>query len=334
MYKIDVFLSSIIFHSWKDSIILLQTTSNPMLLPLAEDFKIVSHCIESISSKTEASSITRRVPKDWWVEDLCELEVDLYKSIMSNIINRKVVSSEVIGEALKASANGRLPNWDVSKHHLIAETIVWLLPDEKVSVSCSFLLKLYKTAIFVDLGDMTKQELVRRIGRQLEEASVKDILVQPYKHIMGKLPYPNLALSKFVDLAELVSGIPRPTHDGLYRVIDMYVKLRTSATSGTSTPEMLKGTNKYLKHKTEDDSDAAATAEELKALRKELAALSLNNKDKVVMSKVKGLLKSKRSFIKLWASKMGVGENNSSSDSSESNGFAVPEEAKSTPSRN
>ena len=39
---------------------------------------------------------------------------------------------------------------------------------------------------------------------------------------------PNLPLSNFVDLAEMVSGISRPGHDGLYRAIDMYLKVRVS----------------------------------------------------------------------------------------------------------
>lgn len=136
--------------------------------------------------------------------------------------------------------------------------------------------------------------------------------------------------------------------------------VRTAATSGTTTPDVPKGPTKdpnnvshsssksgtttTITTNTEDDLDAVATAEELTALRKELASLRLSNgdkdgdskpnTDKVVMSKMKGLLKSKRSFIKLWASKGGVGENNSGSDSSESNGSAIPEEVKSTPSRN
>ncbi|KAF7840747.1 BTB/POZ domain-containing protein NPY2 [Senna tora] len=495
-YKIDVFLSSSIFYSWKDSIIVLQT-SKPML-PLAEDLKIVSHCIESIANKAcvdvskvdwsysynrmklpqengidpiqNGGKIHHQVPKDWWVEDLCELEVDLYKSVITNIITKAILSNEVIGEALKAYAYRKLPNLskgmmiqihhgDVSKHRLVLETIVWLLPAEKDSVSCRFLLKLLKSAIFLELGNMTKEELIRRIGQQLEEACVSDILIQEpdgkttmydvdivqkivkeffmqdryaeiesvggdeFKEIrrMGILSDasklmvaklvdeylveiakdPNLPLSKFVDLAELVSGISRPSHDKLYRAIDMYLKehpgiskserkricklmdckklsidasmhavqnerlpmrvvvqvlyfeqVRTAATSGTSTPDVpAKRTLKDLNNGSHGSSRSATTtttntAEELKALRKELASLRLSNgdkdgdhihnkpnnaADKVVVNKMKGLLKSKRSFIKLWASK---GENNSGSDSSESIGSANPEEAKSTPSRN
>lgn len=136
-----------------------------------------------------------------------------------------------------------------------------------------------------------------------------------------------------------------------------FEQLRTAASSGTSTPDIPRGI-KDLNNESngssrsgttnpEDELDAVATAEELKALRKELASLRLSNgvgnndkdgdtkpsMDKAVMGKVKGLLKSKKSFIKLWASKGGQGEN-SGSDSSESMSSANPEEAKSTPSRN
>lgn len=36
----------------------------------------------------------------------------------------------------------------------------------------------------------------------------------------------NLPLSTFINLAETVSSYPRPSHDGLYRAIDTYLKVR------------------------------------------------------------------------------------------------------------
>lgn len=321
IYKIDVFLSSSILLSWKDSIIVLQTCK--CISPLAEDLKVVNRCVESIANKAcvdvsrvdwsytynrkkliEENGIdqdqsgvrVRSVPKDWWVEDLCELEVDLFKSVITNIKSKSILSAEVIGEALKAYAYRRLPNFskgitqcgDVSKHHLVIETIVWLLPNEKGCVSCRFLVKLLKAAISLELGDVTIEVLVKRIGHQLEEVSVSDILIRASdgdartiydviivqrivkeyfaqdlnteielvgghddleetrkpagilsdasKLMVAKLidgylaeiaKDPNLALSQFVDLAELVTGIPRPSHDGLYRAIDMYLKVTT-----------------------------------------------------------------------------------------------------------
>lgn len=95
VYKIDVFLNSSIFRSWKDSIIVLQTTKS--LLPFSEELKLVSICIESVASKASVDVYkvdwsytynrkklpeengndpnwngirSRMVPKDWWVEDL------------------------------------------------------------------------------------------------------------------------------------------------------------------------------------------------------------------------------------------------------------------------
>ncbi|CAK9145830.1 unnamed protein product [Ilex paraguariensis] len=211
IYKVDVFLNFSIFRSWKDSIIVLQTTK--LLLPLSEELKLVSHCIDSITSRASVdvskvdwsytysqkmlpeengndsnwnSIKSRVVPKDWWVEDLCELEVDLYKRLIVMIKDKGIISSEVIGKALKAYALRRLPGFskgiiqcgDVLKTRSIVDTIVWLLPSEKGSVSCGFMLKLLKAAVSMDSGEMVKGELVKKIGQQLEEASVNDFLIQ------------------------------------------------------------------------------------------------------------------------------------------------------------
>ena len=210
IYKIDVFLNSSIFRSWKDSIIVLQTTKSMMML--SEELKLVSHCIESIASKVSVDvskvdwsySYNRKIPEendnrmlngglrtitvptDWWVEDLAELELDLYKRVLVHIKNRGLVHDDVIGEALKSYASRRLPGFnkgvtpsgDLVKTRSIVDTIVWLLPSEKGSVSCGFLLKLLKMAILVDSGELVKMSLVKKIGQQLEEASVHDLLIR------------------------------------------------------------------------------------------------------------------------------------------------------------
>ncbi|KAJ0744099.1 putative BTB/POZ domain, NPH3 domain, NPH3/RPT2-like family protein [Helianthus annuus] len=211
IYKIDVFLNSSIFRSWKDSIIVLQTTrSMPML---SEELKLVSRCIDAIASKVSVDvsrvdwsytynrknlseetnnhmlnggirSVT--VPTDWWVEDLAELELDLFKRVLVNIKNKGLVHHEVIGEALKAFASRRLPGFnkgvipsgDMTRARSVVDAIVGLLPSEKGSVSCGFLLKLLKMAVLVDLGETGKIKLVKKIGQQLEEASVHDLLIR------------------------------------------------------------------------------------------------------------------------------------------------------------
>ncbi|KAF9665946.1 hypothetical protein SADUNF_Sadunf16G0178000 [Salix dunnii] len=487
IYKIDVFLSSSIFRSWKDSIIVLQTTRS--LLPLSEELEVISHCIDAIAAKAcvDVSKVdwsysynrknlpqengtgsnlnglrNRSVPKDWWVEDLCELEIGLYKRVVTTIRTKAILSDEVIGEALKAYAYRRLPGFSkgmiqsgqAAKYRSTVDIIVWLLPAERGSVTCSFLLKLLKAAIYADFGDTTKGQLIKKIGQQLEEASVNDLLIRAgegenmmydvdsvkkmveeflmrdqiaeiesqeghevqeirkpgilsdaSKLMVAKLidgylaeiaKDPNLPLLKFIELAEMVSGISRPAHDALYRAVDMYLKghpgiskgerkricklmdckklsvdacmhamqndrlplrvvvqvlffeqVRAAASSGSSTPDLPKSirdlnngsqrSSRSTTANTEEDWDAVASAEELKALKEEVASLRLangrNGVDKAVSNKLKGMLKSKKIFTKLWSSKGEKGEN-SGSDSSESPGSANIEEAKSTPSRN
>lgn len=316
IYKIDIFLNSSIFRSWKDTIIVLQTSKSQSRM--CEELKLTSHCIDAVASRAsvDVSRVdwsytynrkklpeengndpnlhgirSRMVPKDWWVEDLCELEVDLYKRVVVTIKNKGIVSSEVIGEAAKAYAYRRFPGFnkgvfqfnDVSKCRPILDTVVWLLPAEKGCVSCSFLLKLLKASISLDSGETVKAELVKRIGQQLEEASVNDLLIRAADgegamydaHIVQKIleefmmrdkdsepqledgdeiqevrkpgilseasklmvaklvdgylteiaKDPRLPISTFVALAEMVSSFPRPGHDGIYRAIDMFLKV-------------------------------------------------------------------------------------------------------------
>lgn len=232
IYKLEIFFNSCILHGWKDSIITLQTTK--ALLPWSEDLGIVNRCIDAIASKamvdpskvnwsysynrgqkdyktSESGSSpslnelhSRRyysVPKDWWVEDIAELKIDLYWRVMLAIKSTGKVSSVLIGEALRVYASRWLPGMSkekskaetgkgnardesndkyaeiTTKHRLLLESIVSLLPPEKGSTSCRFLLKLLKAATILGVSPSSKTELARRVGLQLEEASVNDLLI-------------------------------------------------------------------------------------------------------------------------------------------------------------
>lgn len=118
-----------------------------------------------------------------------------------------------------------------------------------------------------------------------------------------------------------------------------FEQVRASASSGSSTPDLPKaikdlnyGSSRSQTTNTDEDWDAVASSEELRALRGELSALRLGNGavqenkvERAAISKMKGLIMSKRIFSKIWSSKA----ENSGSDSSES----VGDEAKSTPTR-
>jgi hypothetical protein len=261
------------------------------------------------------------VPKDWWVEDICDLDTDLFWRVMVTA-KAKGVANDLVAEALKVYAQRWLPGvsdehtmadstrgtrlsvqvdyaLEAKKHRQMLEAIVSLLPAEKGSSTCSFLLKLLKAAAILNASPTSKEELVRRVGLQLEEASVRDLLipslayvnemhdvdvviqiVEHYllqnqsppttppperlkaipdrrrtrstenfqslesrqstaithgsKHKVAKLidSYlaeiardPILSVAKFLQLAESIPDFARPLHDGLYRAIDMYLKV-------------------------------------------------------------------------------------------------------------
>ncbi|KAH6784385.1 Phototropic-responsive NPH3 family protein [Perilla frutescens var. hirtella] len=212
IYKIDVFLSSSIFRSWKDSILVLQTTK--CHLPSSEELKIVSHCLDSIASKAsiEPSKVdwsytynrkklpsenghdplwdgVRKqltVPQDWWAEDLSELHIDLYKRVISTIRAKGRVSPDVVGESLQAYLLRRLPGFskgtirggDILKYRYLVETITELLPTEINSVPCSFLLKLLQASFLLECGERGRRELMQKIAQQLGEATIADFLIR------------------------------------------------------------------------------------------------------------------------------------------------------------
>jgi hypothetical protein len=326
IYKIDVFLSSSIFRTWKDSIIVLQTTKS--LLPWSENLKVINHCVDSIAAKASIDpsevdwsyTYNRKklpsdggpdshwngvrkqltVPRDWWVEDICDLEMSLYKKVILAIKAKGRTASEVVGEALRAYAYRRLfstldsaanNGLDCTRHRAALETIVSLLPAERGSVSCGFLLKLLRAVSLLGSDEAYRDGLVKRIGLQLDGASVSDLLIpassdenamynvdlvssileefmaqrhgdgggielqdddEEYamdgeshhlsssasgsdseralaKLIDGYLAEiakdTNLPLQKFIKIAEMVPLAARPAHDGLYRAIDMYLKV-------------------------------------------------------------------------------------------------------------
>lgn len=207
--KIEIFLNSSVLRNWKDSIIVLQTTKS--LLPCSENLKIVGRCVDSIASKTsvDPSIITwsytynrklaksdqlikfpeklqEPVPKDWWIEDICELDIDLFKRVMIAVKTKGRMDGGVIGEALKTYAIRWLPDSVdalVSEVHIhrnksLVETIICLLPSNKdICCACSFLLKLLKVAILIGVDDSSREDLIRSISLKLDEASVSDLLI-------------------------------------------------------------------------------------------------------------------------------------------------------------
>ncbi|XP_009630316.1 BTB/POZ domain-containing protein At1g67900 [Nicotiana tabacum] len=211
--KLQVFLNSCVLSGWRDSIVTLQSTK---AFPLwSEDLGITSTCIEAIASKVLAHplkmnlshSYSRRddiscngsqslrhnkpLSKDWWADDLAELSIDLYWRTMIAIKSGVKVPAGLIGDALRIYASRWLPHISkyanleskhsdsdsIGKYRLLLESIISLLPTERGAASCSFLLKLLKAANILKASSSSKMELVTRVGLQLEDATVGDLLI-------------------------------------------------------------------------------------------------------------------------------------------------------------
>ncbi|KAK4790752.1 hypothetical protein SAY86_018056 [Trapa natans] len=135
---------------------------------------------------------------NWWAEDLAELGIDLYWRTMAAVKSGGRVPSNLIGDALKVYASRWLPsicitrrrcsddsNYDdsdshddvSSKHRLLLESIISLLPVEKGAVSCGFLLKLLKAANILNVSSSWRTEITRRVALQLEDATTSDLLI-------------------------------------------------------------------------------------------------------------------------------------------------------------
>ncbi|CAH1417254.1 unnamed protein product [Lactuca virosa] len=216
VYKLDVFLNSCILNGWKDSIITLQSTkpfhlwsedlgitsrcieaiaskvlSNPSKVSLSHSYSRRGRDRDDISCNGggESHRNNKTGGKGWWAEDLSELGIDLYWRTMIALKSGGKVPANLVGDALRVYASKWLPNVsrnlekDVdsnpsnSKSRLLLESIISLLPMERNSVSCSFLLKLLKAANILRASSSSRTELSRRIGVQLEEATVPDLLI-------------------------------------------------------------------------------------------------------------------------------------------------------------
>jgi len=141
---------------------------------------------------------------DWWVEDLAVLRIDFYQRVIA-ALRCKGLHAQTIGAALMHYAhhslkglnrkqNGhsdlKLPRIKVhesaarSEHEqrILLETIVSLLPSEKNVVPCSFLFSLLRTAIILDTTVACRLDLEARIGMQLEQATLDDLLIPSFSY--------------------------------------------------------------------------------------------------------------------------------------------------------
>ncbi|MCO5557095.1 hypothetical protein L7F22_010651 [Adiantum nelumboides] len=180
----EAYLERLGKQTLKDIVATLTTCEK--LLPLAEELKIVSRCIDWASVKAvqekdshhqslvtfhEYQHDSSKVHIDWWVEDLSVLRIDFYQRVLAAMRVRGLRTEGIGGalvyyahQSLKGLTKKNLGLWDptienIMKVHdtttameheqrILVETIVSLLPREKQVVSVNFLIGLLRTAFY------------------------------------------------------------------------------------------------------------------------------------------------------------------------------------------
>eukprot|EP01018_Ginkgo_biloba_P001415 Gb_31331 [translate_table: standard] len=240
---------------------------------------------------------------DWWYEDVSVLSLTLYKRLISAMETRGI-KPENIGGAVTVFANKNLPGLSRRQgvqqstkryvnvsltsapseddRRVMLETIESLLPMQKGVTSTSCLFGLLRTAMIINADQLCKDNLERKIGMQLDQATLEDLLMPNYSYTVETLydfncvqrildnfllfdqasgaaspcsaedgqligspsltpitkvaklmdgylaevaPDVNVKLAKFQSLAASLPDYARPLDDGLYRAIDIYLKI-------------------------------------------------------------------------------------------------------------
>ncbi|KAF3780563.1 BTB/POZ domain-containing protein [Nymphaea thermarum] len=238
------------------------------------------------------------VTSDWWYEDLAVLSFPLLKRLIL-AMESKGMSPDNIAGCLTFYANSHLPglqkrnsgnqekNSRISvqtegEQRALLEEIVGLLPMQKGVTSTKFLLGLLRTAVILHASSSSRENLEKRVGIQLDQASLEDLLLPNLTYSVETLydidcvqrildhflvsdqasaetspclvdegqligspslspitmvsrlidgflaeiaPDVNLKFSKFQALAAMIPDYARTLDDGIYRAIDIYLKV-------------------------------------------------------------------------------------------------------------
>lgn len=215
--------------------------------------QIIERCIKSISLKacmdtnevnwsftysrrnasgSPISYSTRKLsvpaPEDWWVEDISDLPIDLYRRVIE-AIKSKHGAQDVIAESIRVYTLKHLQSSSENIDIHILETIVNLLPEEKGTSSCSFMFWLLKSAMLQHASPATKSELVKRVGLQLDEASLNDWMIPSVSYASDTVCDVDLILQiveQYMSQFEPNSSLHRSGQDSMYKVakvIDRYL---------------------------------------------------------------------------------------------------------------
>ncbi|CAA7019387.1 unnamed protein product [Microthlaspi erraticum] len=297
--KTEKFLSHSVFNSIRESIKALKACESVSLI--ADSISITEKCIESIVFRASSSDpslffgwpinnggifaavdtkLKKKQSKDskseLWYDDLAELSFPIFRRLILAMkledLSPEIVESSLIHYAKKhipgiSSRSSSSTIASENQQRELLETIISDLPlvnSSSITATTESLFGLLRSAIILNTSDDCRNLLERKIGSQLEKATLDDLLIPSYSYlnetlydidlverllrhflkndavssssltVVGKLidgvlgeiaADANLKPGKFYNLAVLLPDQARVYDDGLYRAIDVYLKV-------------------------------------------------------------------------------------------------------------
>jgi APA family basic amino acid/polyamine antiporter len=234
---------------------------------------------------------------DWWYDDASSLSFPTYKRLIS-VMESRGTKEEIIAGSLTYYAKKCLPGLNrrqskglgsltcaatlsEEEQRRLLEDIDRMLPLQKGLIPTKVLLWLLRTAMILKVNRACISNLEKRVGMQLDKATLEDLLLPNFSYTMDTLynvecvrrildhflemdqmaggvspglddmmaspslapitavaklidgylaeiaPDINLKLPKFQSLAATLPEYARPLDDGLYRAIDVYLKVNS-----------------------------------------------------------------------------------------------------------
>ncbi|KAF7803924.1 BTB/POZ domain-containing protein [Senna tora] len=145
---------------------------------------------------------------DWWYEDVSTLSLSLYKRLME-VMESRGIKQEIIAGSLASYAKAYLPGLNRRQtsgesstrltpaalgsppseedQKILLEEIDRLLPMQKGLVPTKFLFGLLRTALILRVSTSCISNLEKRIGMQLDQAALDDLLMPNFSYSMETL---------------------------------------------------------------------------------------------------------------------------------------------------
>ncbi|XP_044501851.1 BTB/POZ domain-containing protein At1g03010-like [Mangifera indica] len=211
----EAYLKEMVFPDISSAIFILHSCES--LLPISEEINLVNRLINAIANNAckeqltsgllkldhsfpakHSSKIEPETPADRWGKALAVLNLDFFQRVLSAVkskgLKQEMISKILINYAHKSLQGlvrdpqllkGSLLDLELQKkQRVIVEAIVGLLPTQsrKSPVPMAFLSSLLKTAIIASATTSCRSDLERRIGLQLDQAILEDILIPANPH--------------------------------------------------------------------------------------------------------------------------------------------------------